>query len=59
MRESNKRVGNKNAEKEERVIELGWIDKTLNKSTQMYKRQGGVAGTLKYRRTQLNKICYI
>lgn len=45
MRESNKRFGNKNAEKERR-IELGWIYKCGSKSFQIKRKKGG--GTRKF-----------
>jgi len=50
MRESNRRFGNKNAEKERRRIELGWIHKTSGKSIQIRSKKGG--GT---RKLTLNK----
>lgn len=40
MRESNKRFGNKNAEKDRR-IELGWIYKCGSKSFQIRRKKGG------------------
>lgn len=41
MRESNRRFGNKNAEKERRRIELGWIHKCGSKSVQIRSKKGG------------------
>lgn len=41
MRESNRRFVNKNAEKERRRIELGWIHKCGSKSVQIRSKKGG------------------
>lgn len=41
MRESNRRFGNKNAEKDRRRIELGWIHKCGSKSVQIRSKKGG------------------
>ena len=41
MRESNRRMGNRNAEKEKRKVEIGWIHKTGNKSVQVRSKKGG------------------
>lgn len=41
MRESNRRFGNKNAEKERTRIELGWIHKCGSKSVQIRSKKGG------------------
>ncbi|XP_033727554.1 uncharacterized protein LOC117316877 [Pecten maximus] len=41
MRESNRRFGNRNAEKDTRKLEIGWIHKTDGKSFQVRSKKGG------------------
>ena len=55
IRESYRRMGNRNAEKEKRKVEKGWIHKTGNKSVQLRSKKGGGIRKLRMKKDATKK----